>query len=92
MPRYYLHVCNGTGFVEDEEGVELPGVDAARRQAIDGLRDIMAAEMRRGEVNMASFIEIEDEDRRLVSTVSFADAIHITSDQGSGRPGRTRLA
>jgi hypothetical protein len=90
MPRFYLHVCDGSGFSEDDEGVELAGPDEARRKAIDGLRDIMAGEMRRGEINMGSFIEIEDQEHRLVMTVSFAEAVRVTAEPGQ-RPERRPL-
>ena len=46
MPRFYLHLCNGTGFTEDDDGVELAGLDAARAAAIAALRDVMAGELR----------------------------------------------
>ena len=87
MARYFLHVCNGNGFTEDEEGLELPNAAAARAKAIEGLRDIMAAELKGGIVNMASFIEVEDGDHKLVETVSFSDAVQMESRPGI-RPGR----
>ena len=87
MPRFYLHICNGTGFTEDEEGTDLADVEAARRKAIDGLRDIMATEMRRGEINMGSFIEIEDEQHQLVATIPFLEAVRVTAEAGQ-RPDR----
>ena len=77
MPRYYLHICNGSGFVEDEEGQELADDEAARAQAIASARDIMAAEMRTGELDLSSFIEIEDERRSLLFTITFAEAVKI---------------
>ena len=75
MPRFYLHVCDGNGFNVDEEGTELRDVAAARLVAIDGLRDILAGELRAGVLRRVSFVEIEDGDRQLVSTVSFDDAV-----------------
>jgi hypothetical protein len=36
MPRFYLHICNGNGFTEDEEGVELADEAAVRKAAIAG--------------------------------------------------------
>jgi hypothetical protein len=45
MARYYLHICNGTGFVEDEEGAELPGDQEARHLAVQGARDLMSSEI-----------------------------------------------
>jgi len=47
----------------------------------------MAAELKGGIVNMASFIEVEDGDHKLVETVSFSDAVQMESRPGI-RPGR----
>ncbi len=85
MPRYYLHICNGNGFTEDQEGQDLPSVESAREKAIAGLRDIMADELKGGVMNMASFIEIEDESRQLVETISFHDAVYLET-RGEKRP------
>ena len=83
MPRFYLHLCNGDGFVEDDEGVELPDAAAARLQAIEGLRDMMASDLRGGALNIASYIEIEDENRQIVATVPFLEAVEVTTRQGT---------
>ena len=81
MPTYYLHMCDGTGFIEDQEGTELPDDGAARQRAIDSARDIMAGDMRRGELDLSSFIEVEDENRKLLFTLSFRDAVAIKNDE-----------
>jgi hypothetical protein len=75
MPRYYFHICDGSAFIQDEEGVELPDDAAARQAAIVGLRDVMAAEVKGGGINLASFVEIENESRQHIETVSFTDAV-----------------
>ena len=77
MPRFYLHVCDGSGFVQDEEGVELPDRAAAREAAIQGLRDITAWDAKTGGINLASFVEVEDERHHLIETVSFTDAVSL---------------
>lgn len=87
MPLNYLHVCNGIGFIEDEDGMELPSAEFARQKAVEGLRDIMADELKGGVINMASFIEIEDENRSLIATISFEDAVHFEHRQDN-RPER----
>jgi hypothetical protein len=79
MPRYYFHVCDGDGFTEDEEGRELPDLEAARGEAIKGARSIMEAEVRAGTVDLASFIEVENDSRELVFTLPFSEAIRIKS-------------
>lgn len=77
MPRFYFHVCNGTGFVEDEEGRELPDLEAARQEAIKGARSIMADDLYRGQLDLSSFIEIEDEAHVHQLTIAFADLVEI---------------
>lgn len=79
MPRFYLHVCNGNGFVEDEEGQELADAAAARQQAIVSAREIMAHDLRGGELNLASFIEVEDEEGKLLFTLPFGDVVEFRS-------------
>lgn len=78
MPRYFFHVCNGNGFTQDEEGRELPDEAAARSAALAGARDIMAEEMRAGQLNPASFIEVEDSEHRHLFTLPFSDAYTIS--------------
>jgi hypothetical protein len=75
MSRFYLHMCDGSDFAEDEEGVELPDLAAARRIAIDSLRDILAGEIKSGVLRRASFVEIENEHHQLVLTVPFIEAV-----------------
>jgi hypothetical protein len=77
MPRFFMHVCNGNGFVEDQEGVELADEASARVRAIEAARDVMAGDMRHGELDLTSFIEVEDEAHRLLFTLTFADAVQI---------------
>lgn len=88
MPRFYLHLSNGNGFTEDLEGDELADVKAAHNKAIDSLRDVMAEELRRGEINLASFVEIEDEHHRLLMTITFADAVRVSTDRAAAKAGR----
>lgn len=77
MPRFYLHVSDGKLFAEDGDGLELHDVEAARREAIAGLRCVMAEELKRGQVNLAAYVEVEDENRQLVMTVPFLDAVEV---------------
>ena len=78
MPRFYFHVCNGNGFVEDDKGQELPDLEAARAAAIKAAREIMAADLQRGALDLSSFIEIEDVDRQLVHTLGFEEAVDLS--------------
>ena len=77
MPHYYFHICNGNGFIEDEEGRDLPDESAARDAAVNGARDIMAEEIRTGQLNPASFIEVEDSEHRHLFTLLFSEAYTV---------------
>jgi hypothetical protein len=80
MATFYLHLCDGTGFAEDQEGSEHPTFEAAYAAALAGLREVMASEMTRGELNMGSFIEIEDADHKLLKIVSFDEAVAVSHE------------
>jgi hypothetical protein len=86
VPVFYFHVCNGSGFVEDEQGTDVADVSAAREHAINGLRDLMAQEMRVGQLNVASFVEIEDQNHQLVMTVPFIEAVNVSTQHGKRPP------
>jgi hypothetical protein len=90
MPRFYFHICNGHGFIEDEEGVDLPDEPAARRNAVEAARDVMAGDLREGRLDLTSFIEVEDEAHRLLFTLTFAEAVTVNSipDPARRRPER----
>ena len=82
VPRFYLHVCNGNGFTEDAEGQEFADIAAARWAAINSLREIMAGEMQIGELDLGSFIEIEDANHEMVVTVSIDEAVCLRTARG----------
>lgn len=80
MPRFYFNLCNGAEYTEDAEGTELADYTAAHRRAIDSLRDVMAGDLLMGDLNTASFIEIEDEQHELIETVSFTKVVSLRDE------------
>ena len=82
MPCYHFNVQNGTGFVEDEEGRELPDLDAVRCEALTGIRSILAEDVRKGFLDLAGRIEVLDETGARVLTVPFAEAVDVRSAPG----------
>jgi hypothetical protein len=87
VPRFYFNLCNGAEFTEDNEGAEHADFAAARASAIASLRDVMAGDIRMGDLNTACFIEIEDEQRELIETVSFGDVVSLRSEPGERNRG-----
>jgi hypothetical protein len=67
MPRYFFNIRDGYDLDEDEEGIELPDIDAARAEAqatVEELRDQLT-----DAVNIE--LEIVDESGRRLMTVPF---------------------
>ena len=86
MPRYYMNICNGEGYVENGEGVDLADEAAARATAIAGARGLMASEIQKGELDLTSFIEVEDSQHKSLFRLTFADAIKVQSGPTRDRP------
>jgi hypothetical protein len=49
------------------------------------LRDLLSGDVQAGQLNLAAFIEIEDENRTLLETISVSDALQVRSERGPGR-------
>jgi hypothetical protein len=63
MPRFFISLINGDGAVNDEEGRELPDLEAARRAALKAAGEIMADEMGQGKENLRIVLIVENEER-----------------------------
>jgi hypothetical protein len=77
VPRFYLHLRNDLD-VPDDEGVELPDLEAARARAIANARFTLAqTAMDEGKINFTHRIDIEDEQGRILDTVWFRDVVQV---------------
>lgn len=77
MPRFFLHVFNDTSAL-DTEGSELPDLEAARRDAVQGIRELIAEEIVAGRaVSRRHRIEIQDEHGKHLHTVSFGEVLGL---------------
>ncbi len=79
MPRFYFHLRN-TLETDDEEGRELPDLEAARELALENAREIVCANIREGYLNLDHRIEVTDADGREVLVITFRDAFRIEED------------
>lgn len=78
MPHYHFHVHNGIGFVEDEEGRELPDPERARAEAIKGIRSILSEDVMTGRLDLGGRIEVvESGSVEAALTVHFDEAVEI---------------
>jgi hypothetical protein len=78
MPRFFFHVVDGVGTAEDEDGLVLDGVAAARDVAVEGARDILAAEIKYGSIDLNWRIDVADEGGAVVLTLPFSEAVLVT--------------
>jgi len=75
MPRYYFHVRDHTRAIIDEEGIELPDLEAAREEAVAAARELMSQSILKGESCDGRVFDIADVQGCVVLSVPFSDAI-----------------
>jgi hypothetical protein len=76
LPHYFFDLFSSTGFVEDEEGAELPDREAARLRALSEIRSIVSEEARGGRVDLRGHIEVRAESEP-VSIIRFVEAVEL---------------
>lgn len=76
MPRYFFNVYDDIVAL-DEEGVELPNVQAARLHAVAGARDLIVAQVKHGYLVRSHWIDVVDERGEVVLSITFGEALEI---------------
>ncbi len=77
MPRYFLHLRDDLD-VPDEEGFELPDLDAARTKARENALFSLAQTAKdEAKINFRHRIDIEDEQGGILDTVWFRDVVTV---------------
>jgi len=75
MPRFFLHIDDGTQRIEDEEGSKLTDLASARAEALGAARQLWAAAMLTGrDIGMGSFLIANDQDD-VIETVELDEAL-----------------
>jgi uncharacterized protein DUF6894 len=75
MPRYYLHIRNTDYMALDDEGTDLPDLNAARECALAAAREILAGLIRIGDEEWPESIVITDQSGTEIAAVPFRDAL-----------------
>ena len=76
MPRFYRHMQHGDQFIEDPEGIELPDLDAARADALRGVRDLLSEAIRKGTDDLLEdAVIITDGSRRELMRIPFSEGL-----------------
>ena len=75
MPRYFFHVDDGQDVTHDDEGIDLPDLDAVREEATESAREIMSQSVLAGGPPNGKKFVVTDEAGIVVLEVAFKDAI-----------------
>jgi hypothetical protein len=78
VPRYFLHLRDGTDELLDPDGIQLPNLDALKAKVLQSARDTMSHDVRTGNLELKWRIEAEDEEGQVVYCLPFPDAVKIT--------------
>ena len=77
MPRYFFHLRNDMS-VDDEEGQELPNLEAARQRACKYALDMSAASvLEHQKISLDHSIEVADEGGQRLLTVRFGYVVTV---------------
>ncbi len=77
MGHFYFHLWAGDQLIRDEEGLDLPDVSAARHEAVESAREILAAAVRAGQAKVPDAFVILDEAGRTLDTVPLAEVLPV---------------
>ncbi len=76
MPRYFFHIYDDI-VVRDDEGMELPDAEAARREMIAGVREVVCEQVRQGRLILHHRVEVEGENGAPLFAMSFGESVTI---------------
>jgi hypothetical protein len=77
MPHFYFHLHNDVD-APDEEGQDFAGLDAARGYAALPIQHLAGETVKeKGRFVLSHWIDIEDEQRKVLDTVRFGDVIKV---------------
>ena len=78
MPRYFLHLRDGTDEVLDPDGLMFDDEGRLRKAVVQNARDILCGEIRsEGLIDLRPRIDAEDEAGNIVYSLPFADAVSV---------------
>jgi|EndMetStandDraft_4_1072995.scaffolds.fasta_scaffold221277_2 hypothetical protein len=78
MPRFFFYIIDGEETLEDPDGTELADLEAARLDALQSARHLLAEKVKNGEVVDGQKFEIRDGDGNLLAIVPFRDALRLS--------------
>lgn len=77
MPTFYLNIRNHDLDARDLNGLDLPDLEAARAEAIKGIRGHLGHEAMAGKLDLRGEVTITDPAGTVLDTIRFEDAVTI---------------
>jgi hypothetical protein len=75
MARFYFHMRTGERVDRDTDGAEMPNLEAARAEALQSAREILADAIKAAKSDLLDCLVIADEEGQELATVSLKDAL-----------------
>jgi hypothetical protein len=76
--RYFFHLCDGRDTLIDPDGRELTDFTSVADLALKEARAMISQDALGGRIMLNQYIEVRDQDGKLVHKVEFTDAVTIT--------------
>lgn len=78
MPRYFFDLCNGNGWMTDEEGALYADPKAMEGEALISARSIIAGDILEGaSINLGHFLAVRDDTGEEIYRLHFRDAVTV---------------
>jgi hypothetical protein len=77
VKRYFLHLRDSIDELLDNEGAELPDMEAVRSTVMAAARDLIAGDLRNGVIDLRFRIDAENGEAEIVYTLPFKHAFSI---------------
>jgi hypothetical protein len=85
--RYFIHILTDSERIVDLEGAEFSSLDAARLEATQSARDLMAGELLAGRtVPLGWRVQIADKHETIFMTIPFATLVFADGDRYTDAP------
>ncbi|MCR6501997.1 hypothetical protein MUO32_23460 [Shinella sp. CPCC 101442] len=75
MTHYFFHIRSRTERIEDREGGDFDTLQAALAEARVAAREILAEDVRKGQLDETRLFEIVDDQGELVARMPFSEAL-----------------
>ena len=75
MGRFYFHLKDGDELIHDDEGIELPNVEAATREALLSARELLANAIKDGNPKVPEAFVIADEAGRILRVLPMVEVL-----------------